>query len=316
MSKLDELMKASRGIAAESMGAGRAPVGAPMHGASPPAAAATPDRLQGVVRSKSAAEIPLAKIGPDPDQPREEFDPEALRRLADSLRTRGQLQPIRVRWDEARSQYVIVCGERRWRAAEMAGLQTMSCVIMDGPISPGDLLALQMIENLLREDLKPVEQARAFKALMDRHGWSTRQVAQELAITQSNVVRALALLELPEVVQEQIEQGALPPATAYEVSKVEDPDEQAGLAARVVSEGMSRAETVEAVRETKERTTGGQGRGASEGRKITSRVFRGTTGKVSVELRKGTGDEAIVALLREVLGQAEARLAPEGQAAA
>src|SRR4051812_31024145 len=104
MGKLDELMKASRGIAAESMGAVRAPVAPAMHGAS-----AVPDRLQGIIRSKTAGEIPLAKIGPDPDQPREEFDDEALARLAESMRSRGQLQPIRVRWDESRAQYVIVC---------------------------------------------------------------------------------------------------------------------------------------------------------------------------------------------------------------
>ena len=207
MGKLDELMKASRGIASESMG--RPQAAAAMHRASAPAAAPMPDRLQGIARSKNAAEIPLDKIDRDPDQPREEFDPEALARLAESLRARGQLQPIRVRWDEARSLYVIVCGERRWRAARMAGLPTMSCVIMDGPISPAELLSLQLVENLVREDLKPIEQAKAFRAVMDLNGWSTHDVARELAVDQSSVVRALALLDLPAAVQEQVEQGTL-----------------------------------------------------------------------------------------------------------
>ena len=107
-----------------------------MHRCIAAAAPAGPDRLQGVARSKNAAEIPVDRIGPDPDQPREEFDAEALGRLAESLKTRGQLQPIRVRWDEEQGAYVIVCGERRWRAAELAGLPTMSCVIVDGPGRP------------------------------------------------------------------------------------------------------------------------------------------------------------------------------------
>ena len=97
MGKLDELMKASGGIAAESMG--RPQAAAVMNRASAPVTASTPDRLQGVARSKNAAEIPLDKIDRDPDQPREEFEPESLDRLAESLRARGQLQPIRVRWD-------------------------------------------------------------------------------------------------------------------------------------------------------------------------------------------------------------------------
>ena len=225
MSKLDELMKASRGIASESMG--RPPVrdrDAPCIG---PGRGPLPDRLQGIARSKNAAEIPLDKIDRDPDQPREEFEPAALRRLAESIRVRGQLQPIRVRWDEERSLYIIVCGERRWRAAGMAGLTTMSCVIMDGPISSAELLSLQLVENLVREDLKPIEQAKAFRAAMDLNGWSTHDVARELAVDQSSVVRALKLLDLPAAIQDQVEQGTLPPATAYEVSKLEDPDEQA-----------------------------------------------------------------------------------------
>src|SRR5947209_2703145 len=103
-------------------------------------------------------------------------------------------------------------------------------------------------QNMVREDLKPIEAAKAFRAIMGLNDWSTHDVARELAVDQSSVVRALKLLDLPPAVQEQVEQGAIPPATAYEVSKLDDPNEQAALAARVVAEGLSRAETVEAVR--------------------------------------------------------------------
>lgn len=314
MGKLDDMMRAAGANAGESMGEGRN-AGA-VHRAPAAPFAGMPARLQGVAKAQGAAEIPVDKIQADADQPREEFDPEALDRLAESLRTRGQLQPVRVRWDEGRGAYVIVCGERRWRAAVKAGVRTLTCMIQDGAIPPGELLALQLVENLMREDLKPIEQAKAFRSLMDLNGWSVRQLARELAIDHTGAVRALALLDLPEAVQARVEQGDLPPATAYELSKIANPEAQAELAARVVSEGLSRAETVEAVHRAAGRPARRQGRGSGRGRKATSRMFRGAAGKVTVELRKGAGDDAIVALLEEALAQAKARSAGAGQAAA
>ena len=249
MNKMDQLRKRSAGNVAESMGAGLdvpAAATAPGFGPRP-----IPAHLQGVVRSKDVAQIQLDRIMADPDQPREEFDEESLGRLADSLKSRGQLQPIRVRWDEGRGLYVIVCGERRWRAARIAGMSSVAGVIVEGPITAADLLAIQLVENALREDLKPVEQAKAFRLLMDQNGWSTRQIARELSIAQPQVVRTLALLNLPEIVQDQVEQGALAPATAYEIGKLEGEAEQKAMAERVVSEKLTRSEAVEAVRSRK-----------------------------------------------------------------
>jgi ParB family chromosome partitioning protein len=251
MRKMDQLRRSSAGNVAESMGAGLELGIAPgtSAGAGP---RALPSALQGVVRSKDVAQIRIDRIVPDPDQPREEFDAEGLDRLAESLKTRGQLQPIRVRWDETRDRYTIVCGERRWRAAERAGLPSLSCVIVEGPLSTSDLLAIQVVENALREDLKPIEQARAFRQLMDANDWSTRQLARELSLAQPQVVRTLALLNLPEAVQSQVEQGALAPATAYEIGKLDDSEAQTALAKRVVSEKLTRQEAVEAVRDEAE----------------------------------------------------------------
>ena len=149
-------------------------------------------------RNKDAALIPTDKIGPDPDQPREEFDPDELQRLAESLQTRGQLQPITVYWEEGRGLYVIVCGERRWRAAKLAGMTTMTATILARAPEPGERLALQLIENLLRSDLRPVEEAKAYRQLMRLNGWNAAQLSRELAVTESKVTRAMALLELPE----------------------------------------------------------------------------------------------------------------------
>jgi ParB family transcriptional regulator, chromosome partitioning protein len=231
MSKYDELMKAGANID-ESMGAGPVVMTAPTSTA--------PSRWRGVVRSKDAVLVPTDRLVPDADQPREDFDDESLDRLAESMKSRGQLQPIRVRWDEGRDSYVIVCGERRWRAATRAGLPALSCVVMDGPLSPEDLLSLQLVENCLREDLKPVEQARAFRSLMDRNGWSTRRLASELSIAQTNVVRSLSLLDLPDAVQEQVDLGNLATSTALEIGKLGDREAQERLAARAASEKLTR----------------------------------------------------------------------------
>ena len=122
-----------------------------------------------MTKSKNAVEIPLEKIT-DRDQPRDEFDAEALGRLAESLKARGQLQPIRVRWDQGSERYMIVVGERRWRAAQDGGIALAGAVVVDGPIATAELLAIQLVENCLREDLKPVEQAKAYKALMELNG--------------------------------------------------------------------------------------------------------------------------------------------------
>lgn len=254
MGKLDKILSSSGANIDASMGAGRSP--RPLHGAGKlhgASDASASGRMQGLIRSKDAAEIPVDRIARDPGQPREEFAEEGLERLAESLRTRGQLQPIRVRWDEPTGQYLVVCGERRWRAARRAGLATLSCVIMEQPADPAELLALQLVENALREDLRPVEQARAFRALMDRHGWAGQNLAKELCLHPSAVTRALALLELPAEVQEQVEQGALPASVAYEVSKLPNETMQREMAEAVVEEGLTRAEVTEAVRAVRSR---------------------------------------------------------------
>ena len=104
-------------------------------------------RWTACARAKNVCMIPVDRIVRDPNQPREEFDPEALGRLADSLKERGQLQPIRVRWDEGRGVYVIVFGERRWRAAGHGRASTVNAVVMEGAHRPGRLLAVQLVEN-------------------------------------------------------------------------------------------------------------------------------------------------------------------------
>jgi ParB family chromosome partitioning protein len=300
MGKLEELARLTAANVNDSIGVGRParPAEAPTPSSSVPA------RWQGVTRSKNAVEIPVERIAPDPDQPREEFDEEALGRLAESLKTRGQLQPIRVRWDEGRESYVILVGERRWRAARMAGLPSLSAVVVEGSIPPAELLAIQLIENCLREDLKPIEQAKAFKALMERNGWGARQVARELAIDHTGVVRALALLTLPGDVQDAVEAGQIAPRTAYELTKIDDPAEQAEAAREAAAGRLKRDELAERIRKPR------------EGRGGRPRTWLFTTERVKVAVSALADDvseeeltEAIAAALKE------RRRKPRGRAA-
>jgi ParB family transcriptional regulator, chromosome partitioning protein len=320
MGKADELLKSMGGAILESASHRGAPAAMPTLGQG---GLPGGERMAGVSRSKVALEIPLDKIDRDEDQPREEFEPEPLARLAESIRTKGLLQPISVRWAEDRKKYVIVAGERRWRAAGMAGMTSISCIVIDRPLGPGELLALQCIENLIREDLKPIEEAKAFRTLSTVNNWSGNQLAKELGISQSSVAQALALLDLPEPIQASVEAGELAPSTAYAITKLEDPAAQAEVAARVVSEGLSRAETAEVVRQVAERkaprVSSGKGRGASKGKpKLpTTRTIKTTGGfKVTIEHRKGFDAASLVTALEEATSKARAEIGPADEQAA
>jgi ParB family transcriptional regulator, chromosome partitioning protein len=223
----------------------------PGSGGLPAGFAAPTGQYAGCTRIKDALAIEIGRIVPDPNQPRKDFDEAALDELAASLKTRGQLQPIRVRWDAVFERWVIIAGERRYRAAVKAGLQTLACVEARGDLTPDDILEDQLVENCVREDLKPLEQAQAYKALMERRGWSYRELGEFLHISKGKISKAVALLELPAPVQGLVEQGTLPPNTAYEVSRLDDPSEQVELATRVVKDKLSAEEAADVVKSRK-----------------------------------------------------------------
>jgi ParB family transcriptional regulator, chromosome partitioning protein len=305
-SRADKLRDRLGGHMAESMGAGATGEG-PSAVASPgsTAPAAGPSKHDGVRALREARTIRLENLARDPSQPRQQFDAESLDRLAKSLTARGQLQPIRVRWSQEQGKYLIVAGERRWRAAMIAGMESLQAVVVERELSPSEILQEQLVENCLREDLQPIEQARAFKALMDTNGWSARRVADELSLANSTVVKALALLELAPAVQERVGAGELSPAAAYEVSKLEDPVQQAELAERVVSEKLTRDQAAAAVREKSDRPSGarsGTRREADATRptRLEYRLDDGTTVTISSPAAVG-GPEAVIAALEQAL---------------
>lgn len=174
-------------------------------------------------------EVELSQVVVDPSQPRSHFDSDQIERLANSIRDKGQLQPIRVRWSGELEKWIIIAGERRFRATQAAGLDSIQCYFHEQEISESEVLEQQLIENLLREDLSPMEEARGYASLMECNAWNGKQVALALRVSPSRVSRGLALLDLPTEMQQQIEAGELPKSIAYEVSKL--PDEQQQWAA-------------------------------------------------------------------------------------
>lgn len=136
---------------------------------------------------RSFGKVEVERIVPDPNQPRVEFDDADIERLAQSIRKHGQLHPIRVRWNEAIDKWIIISGERRWRATQVAGVSTIDCFFVEGDISEPELREQQLVENLLRRDLSPIEEARAYQSLMELNSWNGKQVAEALRVTTTRV---------------------------------------------------------------------------------------------------------------------------------
>lgn len=181
-------------------------------------------------------------IDPDPDQPRREFAVKPLERLAKSLESHGQIQPITVRPGNEPGRYLIVAGERRWRASMLAGCQTIAAFLLDQPLDKSRILELQLVENTLRENLSPIDQAEAFQTLINLNHWTAQKLAQLLNVNTSTITRALALLALPGSVKELVVSGRLAPSLAHLIARRVHPDDQPALADRVVNENLTRAQ--------------------------------------------------------------------------
>ena len=145
----------------------------------------------------------------DPSQPRESFSDESIQRLAKSIQEQGQLSPIRVRWSEEHRKWMIVAGERRWRASLRAGLPTIECYFHEVELAPSEILEQQLIENCLREDLRPTEEAKAFQRLMNLNGWNQKKLATALRVSETRVTRVLSLLKLPQEIRDDLDSGKL-----------------------------------------------------------------------------------------------------------
>lgn len=181
--------------------------------------------------------IPLHRITAAP-QVREGFDEAALAGLAETLREVGQQHPIRLRREG--ELLIIVDGERRFRAAKKAGLTDLAAIVEDGELTPGAVIHHQLVCNCQREDLSPLEKAKAVSQLMSETGWSATQVATKLGFSNSMVSRLLALRTLCPEIQERIRTGDLPMSAACEIARVTDAAEQLKLAGQVANGQLTR----------------------------------------------------------------------------
>jgi len=202
-----------------------------------PAAPPAPVR-EAEAPAHATAELRTGEIAPNPDQPRRRFDESELERLAESIRRYGVLQPVVVRRapDGASRPYELVVGERRWRASQRAGRETIPAVVQD--VEPNELLEVALVENVQRRDLNPIELAQAFRALVDG-GRTQDEVGERVGLDRSTVANHLRLLELPKELQEDVELGTLSMGHAKALLQLPNPERRRHLRDRIVAEALS-----------------------------------------------------------------------------
>lgn len=213
--------------------------GTPKPGPRPAAPAAQPGEFGATYR-----EIPLGKISPNPKQPRQVFDPEALAELVHSIKEFGLMQPIVVR--EQGDGYELIMGERRWRAAGKAGLRTIPAIVRN--TEDGDMLRDALLENIHRAQLNPLEEAAAYQQLLDEFGVTQAELAEKLGRSRPLITNMIRLLALPVAVQRKVAAGVLSAGHARALLGLKAGAEaQEQLATRIVAEGLSVRATEEAV---------------------------------------------------------------------
>jgi ParB family transcriptional regulator, chromosome partitioning protein len=200
----------------------------------------------GAAEANELLHLPVDAIHPNPRQPRRRFEPEATAGLAASLRHQGVLQPIVVR-PRPQGGYELVAGERRWRAAREAGIDTLPALVRE--VDDRDTLLLALVENVARENLSPVEEARAYASLVDEFELPLGELAERVGRSKPSVSNRLRLLELPEEILWMLARGELTEGHARAVLAVPEDDGRVRLARRVVREGMTVRATERAAQE-------------------------------------------------------------------
>lgn len=193
--------------------------------------------------------VPVSAIHPNPHQPRSRIDEAALQELADSIAEHGLLQPLIVH-DDGDGTFTLIAGERRWRAARRAGLETAPVVVKQA--TPQTMLELALIENIQRADLNAVEEATAYQQLVDEFGLTQEEVAQRVSKSRPAVANALRLLDLPNKVQQAVIDGAISGSHARTLAALPTPEAQLALLQTILKKGLNVRQTEEAVRKMKE----------------------------------------------------------------
>jgi ParB family chromosome partitioning protein len=192
-------------------------------------------------------QVPIEAISRDTHQPRQHFDLDTLKELAASIRTRGIIHPILLRRDNGK--YLIIAGERRWRAAQLAGLREVPALVRDA--TPSDAFEIALIENLQREDLNPIEEGEGYKRLLDEHGLTQEEIAQRVGKDRSSVANALRLLNLPREIRDALIEGRLNMGHARALLGIGETEQMRKAAREVIAEQLSVRATEQLVRRLK-----------------------------------------------------------------
>ena len=209
--------------------------------------------------TEEASEIDIDLIDPSPAQPRTRFDDRSLQELSSSIRANGIVQPILVRPNGSR--YELVVGERRWRAAQLAGLRRVPAVVRDIPDEK--LLELALVENVQREDLNPIEEAQAYRKLIETVGLTQESLAARVGRDRSYITNYIRLLRLPDDLQQLVREGKLSAGHARALMGTSEADSQRRIARRILEQGLSVRQTELAVRRL------GEGQGVAK-QKVSS----------------------------------------------
>jgi len=199
--------------------------------------------------------LPISKVEPRSQQPRKYFDEQGLQELSDSIAEHGIIQPLTVR-EIGGGYYQIIAGERRWRAARMAGIEEVPARIIEA--DDKTTMELALVENLQRENLNPAEEARGYKTLMEEYGMTQEETAKRVGKSRPVIANALRLLNLPDEVMDMLQNGEIAPGAARAILALESTEDQIKAAQTVVKEKLSVRETEQLVKEMQQK--GGKGR--------------------------------------------------------
>jgi len=240
-----------------------------------------------VSTGQEALELELDLIDPGSEQPRMRFDEEALERLAVSIREHGVVQPVLVRRKGAR--YELIAGERRWRAAQRAGLSTIPVIVKE--VADSDLLEIALTENVQREDLNPIEEAQAYQKLIERVGLTQEALASRFGRDRSYITNYLRLLRLPDDLQRLVEDGRLSTGHARTVLGLPHIDQQRRVARHVLEKGLSVRATEALVKKHLDETPGST-------RRSTSHTADPNIRAAETKLRRALGTQVRIVQLR------------------
>ena len=258
-------------------------------------------------------QIPVERIRPNPYQPRRQFDPDALAELVESVRQHGIVQPLLVRPEG--DGYRLVAGERRWRAAQAAGLATVPAVVRE--FSDVEMMEIALVENLQREDLNPIEEAQGYRTLSEELGLTQEQISQRVGKSRSHIANLMRLLSLPDDLRRLVAEGKLSTGHAKVLLGVGSAAEMRRLAAQVLAEGLTVRQLEDRIAQRPARPRRSRrvtGPPAPEVEDLVNRLQRALNTRVAIRGRGARGQIVIEYYswddLERILARLEASAAP------